>query len=549
MATKQRQSRSRATRLSAESLEGRQLLSGTVSGMDTAGDRWTLTVIGKGAIQVLKQNDSTGSPAALNSATEINSITLSGTDPTSTRLVDTVVPAAGSSGKVYFQSLTELPNRSERTGNNLGILAINIPDFYLANTSAAPTSTSASTTPAASAYINIPDGINSLRFGGADTTVSFATGTGVPLSQNNTSDQFLIRLGLPIANGTDVIVNTITTTGQAAAAPTSSTTNPTPTQDSVVLQVAGRLNLFQANAINGNTTVAPAAAGFSGGTIIASLPDPTTGLIGQIGFVRVGGNATNFSVLTNSQIADLYVGGETNNVSVLAPTSIRNLHFGRGLDSSTILTHQIENLQTNRGMLNSRIVTERSIGNSTFGGDVVNSTVLAGYLQGLSGVITTIENNETQLGQFFQTAVTLPTPTAQAAGLITTNIAGDVTNSVIAASDNPISQVTSTANGTTPIVQNFGNPQDAFLPIGRILARVEGSIDNSTVTPLMPSTAFYAKSVKLTRGAVAPPNVTEPPLPKPATPVTLRGIPRVFPNVNGKLETQVPGNQIPRTHN
>ena len=54
-------------------------------------------------------------------------------------------------------------------------------------------------------------------------------------------------------------------------------------------------------------------------------------MIGQIGFVRIGGNATNFStVLTNSQIANFYVGGETNNVNVLAPTSIRNLYFGRG---------------------------------------------------------------------------------------------------------------------------------------------------------------------------------------------------------------------------
>ncbi len=533
MATNQPQSRSRAIRPSAECLEGRQLLSGTVSGMNTAGDQWTLTVLGKGKVQVLKQNDSTGSPAALNSATEIRSIILSGTDPTSTRLVETVKPAAGSSGRIYFQNLTEQPNRSDRTGNNLGVLAINIPDFYLANTEAAPSTTA--TGPRAT--ITIPDGINSLRFGGADTTVSFATGAGVPLSQNGVSDQFLIRLGVPIANGTDIIVNTITSSGQAAV-PATGTTPTSPTQDSVVFQTSGRINLFQANAINGNTQLPPASAGFTGGTIVASLPDPTSGLTGQIGFVRVGGNATNFSVVTNSQIADFYVGGETSNIALLAPTSIRNLHFGRGVDSTTILTHQIENIQANRGMLNSRIVTERSIGNSTFGGDVVNSTVLAGYLQGLSGVVTTIENNELQLGQFFQQAVTFPTPTAQAGGLITTNISGDVTNSVFAASDNPISQVTS------PTTQTFGNPADAFLPVGRILARVEGSISNTTATPLMPNTAFYAKNVNLTRGPVAPPNVTEPPLPKPATPVTLRGIPRVFPNVNGKLQAQVPGNQV-----
>ena len=534
MATKTLHGRSRALRPSAECLEGRQLLSGTVSGMDTAGDHWTLTVLGKGKIQVIKQNDSSGSPAALDSATEINSIILSGTDPTSTRLIDKVTPAAGSSGHIYFQNLTEQPNHSDRTGNNLGILSINIPDFYLANTSAIPPTTT--TSPAAA--ITIPDGINSLDFGGADTTVSFATGTGVALDANNQSDQFLIRLGLPIAHGTDIIVNTVTTSGQAAAA---SATTTSPTQDSVIFQVAGRLNLFQANSINGNTAVAPTQGSFTGGTIVSSLPDPSSGLIGQIGFIRVGGNATNFSVITNSQIANTYIGGETNNVSILAPTSIRDMYFGRGADTVAVATDSIENFQANRGMLNSRIVTVQDIGDMTLGGDVVNSTVLAGYQQGLASAVTTVENNITQFGQYFQTAITLPTPTAEAGGRMTVNIAGDVTNSVFASSDSPVSQA---ADGTT---QTFGNPQDAFLPVGRITARVEGSIDNSTATPDSPNTAFYAKNVILTRGAVAPPNVPEQPLPKPATPVTLRGIPRVFPNANGTLETKVPGDQIPGT--
>ena len=178
MATQKQHGRSRGLRPSAESLEGRQLLAGSVSGMNTAGDHWTLTVLGKGKVQVIKQPDSTGIPSALDSATEIQSIVLSGTDPRQTRLVEKVTPAAGSSGRIYFQSLTEQPNHSDRTGNNLGILSINIPHFYLANTSATPSSTSASTTPAAAAYITIPDGINSFRFGGADTTISFATGAG-----------------------------------------------------------------------------------------------------------------------------------------------------------------------------------------------------------------------------------------------------------------------------------------------------------------------------------------------------------------------------------
>ncbi len=49
--------RSRALRPSAESLESRQLLSATVSGMDTAGDKWTLKLLGRGTLQVLKQTE------------------------------------------------------------------------------------------------------------------------------------------------------------------------------------------------------------------------------------------------------------------------------------------------------------------------------------------------------------------------------------------------------------------------------------------------------------------------------------------------------------
>ena len=41
----------------------------------------------------------------------------------------------------------------------------------------------------------------------------------------------------------------------------------TPTQKSVIFDVAGRVNLFQANEIDGNTEFAPAAASFNAGTI------------------------------------------------------------------------------------------------------------------------------------------------------------------------------------------------------------------------------------------------------------------------------------------
>ncbi len=531
MTTRKHLGRSRALRPSAECLEGRQLLSATVSGTNTAGDQWTLTLQGRGSLQVIKQNDSTGSPAALNSRTEIRSIIISGTDPATTRITDTVTRAAGSTGRVFFQNLIEQTNRSEKLASGLGIQSINIPDFYLGLTD--PTSPTSAPQPRAT--IVIPDGINSLRFGGADTTAFFGTDPTQSLTQNRQNDQFLVRLGLPTSSGTSIVVNRITTSAQAAAATTTGQPG-SPTQDSVVFQVSGRINLFEANAIDGNAQIAPAPASFNAGTIVASLPDPATGITGQIGFVRVGGNATNFSVLTNDRLANLYIGGETSNVSVLAPGGSRNLYFGKGVDTTTILTHTIENLFANRGMLNSRVVSDRQIGDLMLGGDVVNSTILSGYNQNLNTVVTSIESNQQQFGQYFQQAVTIQTPTAEAGGNITASVAGDVTNSVFAASDNPISAATATnAAGIT-----FGNTQDALLGLGRIKARIEGVINNAVATPNMPTTAFYAQSVKLTHGPVVPPSVVEPPLAPPATPVSLPGIARVFPAANGARGTTSP---------
>lgn len=528
MATRNHFGRLRALRPSAESLEGRQLLSGTVSGVDTAGDHWTLNLAGRGSIQVIKQPTTAGAATSLTDASEIQSIIISGTDPGSTVLTDKVVKGASSDGRVFFQNLTETPNRSEKLGTGLGIKAINIPDFYLGVTDAT-TSTSA-TQPRAS--ITIPDGINSLRFGGADTTRFFGTDPTQSLAEDGLNDQFLIRLGIPTADGTSIVVNTITSSAQAAT--TTGTTTGSPTQKSVIFDVGGRINLFQANAINGDSTIQAAQGSFNAGTIVSSLTDPTEGITGQIGFVRVGGNATDFSVITNDKVANFYVGGETNNLSLIAPDGSRDLYFGKGLDNSTILTHTIENLFANRGMINSRIVSDRQIGDAMIGGDVTNSTVLSGYTQGLAGQITNIENAQTEEGQYFQTALTIPTPVAQASGDITTDIAGNVTNSVFASSDQSITQV---SGGTT----TFGNTGDVLLPLGRVTARVEGAIDNSTATPTMPTKAFYARTVSLTKGVVVPPSVPEMPLSLPAKPISLLGIRKVFPAVNGNRTVAVAG--------
>jgi hypothetical protein len=524
--------RSRAFRPSAEGLEGRQLLSATVTGMNTEGDVWTLTLSGRGSLQVVKQNDASGNPAALNSATEIKSITISGSDPTSTRLTETVKKAAGGTGKVFFEQLTELPNKSERAVGGvtgLGIESINIPDFYLGATD--PTAPSSSST-SPRAEIFIPDGVNSLRFGGVDATAFFGTDPTQSPLQDGLNDQFRIRLGIPTQLGTSIVVNTIVSGAQAGTTSSSGTANA-PTQKSVVFDVSGRLNLFQANEIDGNTQFPPAAGSFSGGTIVASFTDATpsfsspfgfsaTGLTGALGLVRVGGNATNFSAVTNDRLANFYIGGEANNVSVLTPTGSRNLFFGKGLDTTTILTHSVENIFANRGIINSRIVSERMIGDIMSGGDVVNSTILSGYDQGLATLAAMVNQNLASSSAI--SPLTVSTPTAHANGMITAFVSGNVTNSVFASSVQPISQL------SNPTSQIFGNPQDAALPLGQITAKVQGTISNTTATPDNPTTAFYAHTVKLTKGPVAPPKVVEPPLPPPATPVSLPGIPVVFPS-------------------
>jgi hypothetical protein len=86
-------------------------------------------------------------------------------------------------------------------------------------------------------------------------------------------------------------------------------------------------------------------------------------------------------------------------------------------------------------------------------------------------------------------------------------VAGNITNSVFAASVEP----TNTA---------FGSPDELLFPHGRITAKIEGKIDNSTATPDMPNRAFYAKSVTLAQGPVVPPAVPEEPFPNPGGPPT-----------------------------
>ena len=76
----------RSLRPLAESLETRQLLSSlstvptaTVSGTDTKGDRWTLTLYGPGTLNVVDKNGTAFTPANQFTPDDINTITVSGT--------------------------------------------------------------------------------------------------------------------------------------------------------------------------------------------------------------------------------------------------------------------------------------------------------------------------------------------------------------------------------------------------------------------------------------------------------------------------------------
>src|SRR5271157_6368528 len=438
----------RSLRPLAESLETRQLLSSlstvpsaTVSGTDTKGDRWTLTLYGPGTLNVVDKSGTAFTPANKFTPDDISTITVSGTITAESRLVGkvTFVPA-NSDGRVFFQQLT-INNTGEYGQLNPalvhprasipqnGIAAVDMPNFWLGwtgiTTGTAPTAKSNFHQFMATAFnlaggINAPEGINTLRFGGVDTTFS---PTGVtPLDQTGQNNEFVINLGPPIIGGTSIIVNKVITN----AAPPGTAGSTTVTQDSVTFVVAGRINLFQANEIDGDTATGTSSSGTSftlvptqftptptqpqtqtpllpGGTYLVSDAPATSGLTtGQIGDIRIGGNATNFTAfaletdtftappsvdpVTGPQVSNFFIGGQTDNVILVAPSGSRNVFFGQGMASVFINTEFIQNLQANRGAVGSAVTVKRNIGNMVMGGDVINSVIQSGYDQALQDV-------------------------------------------------------------------------------------------------------------------------------------------------------------------
>ena len=115
---------------------------------------------------------------------------------------------------------------------------------------------------------------------------------------------------------------------------------------------------------------------------------------GQIGDVRIGGNATNFTTIVADparqaidKISNYSIGGETNNVMLVAPNGARNVVFGKGMDTAEIFTHVINTLKANRGALNSRVLVDRTISSIQFGGDVDSTTVQSGVDQNFNAIL------------------------------------------------------------------------------------------------------------------------------------------------------------------
>src|SRR5208337_5347143 len=138
----------RSLRPLAESLETRQMLSSlsthpsaSVTGTDIHGNVWTLTLYGPGTLNVVDQNG-TAFPAA--NGHDINTITVSGTVTSESRLVGKLVKegTGPDAGKVFFQQLTidntgaygqlnpALVHPRASTPQN-GIAAVDMPDFWL----------------------------------------------------------------------------------------------------------------------------------------------------------------------------------------------------------------------------------------------------------------------------------------------------------------------------------------------------------------------------------------------------------------------------------
>lgn len=469
-----------ASGIGVNALEDRLVLSQVIQGVDIDGDQWFLRLVGPGSIRVINQPDGTGNPVPLGTPALIQSIEIAGTASLTSRLIGEVKKADGGDGRVFFQQMSQFGGNSLSGTSNNGLYGIDMPDFWLGITTTATTAQTAS--------ISIDNGVNTLRFGGADFTVS--PGGGLPAPASNTlSDTALIQLGMPAYLGTSIFVNKFVTDTKTG------TTAGSLVQDAVQVEVIGRLNAFQAQEIGG--TSSQPSTGFigGGGTVVKSSGEylgqaVQTSIVGAIGEVMIKGNATNFGVQSGTSIRRLNIGGETRSIFALATSGIRYGQFGLGMDDVTIHTHTMSRLEANRGAIGSEVKVSRQLGYFRTGGDVIDSTILSGLQQDLTS-------------EFRQQRITTTDTPADLGGAIHALIGGSVVDSVFAASFEPF-------NG------EYDSPYAMALTAGKIEAKVTGTIDNSTVTPAQPTKAFYAQNVEQSRGPVTPPAAPSIPADSPA---------------------------------
>jgi len=533
-----------------------------------------LTLYGPGTINVVDKAGAAFTRATAGTPDLINTITVAGTVTSKSRLVGKVTPAAGSDGRVYFQNLNIQANGAfgqidashiDRIGTTAqnGISLVDMPDFWLGNTSGDKPTTSSPVHGGVSMAGGIiaPEGINVLRFGGVN--VDYTPDGGTPLTSTAQSNEFLVFLGIPITTGTTIMLDSVTTDASSDTSGQTTTIH----QQSATFLVTGRINLFQANAIYGNTSsgLAPtqfnsaAADTAAGGTYVVSQAGSVTG---QIGYFRVGGDATNLTVMAlpsdvftasgdtlDPKITNFMIGGETNNVMMIAPGGSRDVSFGRGMDNVVINTQFISHLRANRGAVNSSVTASRTIDDMALGGDLVNSLIQSGYTQTLTADANSPASAASNGGGAFNgvappnirdrianTIVGGSLPTAHGGGGISARIAGSVVNSVVSVSVDPDPSGINEPGQFQTRSQHrfpFGAPENIILPRGYIYAKVEGDIDNSgiqgganqLVSADVPSdSAFFAKKVNVVKGAVFPPGVNQPPYsPHPQEPPTWQG--------------------------
>ena len=161
-----------------------------------------------------------------------------------------------------------LANPSPLVPSGNGLQAVDMPDFWLGNTS--PAGPPATGIPPAS--ISIPNGVNSLRLAGVDASRGTLPGVAPTGTQDDT---VTVTLGLPRSGGTRIVVDQVISSTQPAAATAGQPAGVV--QHGVDFSVSGRLDLFQADSIVGDPDNPERQFPGGGGTVVTSFPDQALG--------------------------------------------------------------------------------------------------------------------------------------------------------------------------------------------------------------------------------------------------------------------------------